>query len=958
MDSRIEEKSSTQSGNLVFFFISFWVLFIACGQTYLNYSYALHDPWGVRIYTLKNGLKVILCPDTNTRDVAGMVAVRAGSAQDPDHATGLAHYLEHMLFKGTKFLGTVNYEKEKPLLDKIKFLFEEFRKENDPVKAKKIYKKIDSLSFIASKYAIPNEYDNLLQALGAKEYNAMTMPDATLYYTILPSVNLEKWLTIESERFLNPVFRLFHTELEVVYEEKNISMSDDNDRLWTALAKELFSPLPYSYKTTIGTVEHLKKPSLLEIENYFRKYYVASNMALILCGNFNADQTIPLIEKLFSSLPSSELPQEKWPELAPIQKPYKKVTLSSKEKEFIEFAWRTPSIKDKEFMHLEILKQILFDGTGGILHDYFVKSSYATEANDVYFSLVGGAYFSIGLVPGSLRYEQLHDSLLSFIQNLKPTALHIKSAINKIRKNFYYLDDSPFDKVMLLQKMFIHQINWQDYINRLRYIDTISPAGIKHVINKYFLNQPYIVIHKVRKDTSILPEITKPNITPISGVKNVHSIFYRKIQSMPSIKEKFYPYIPNKNFFESTHGRTICYFTSNTKKNISELEIIYTVFPDSLKNFIPKLFLNASSTHSTLEQIQDFLSLNSIDFNCYEDDVGIHLLLSYLNENKNQAMEILKQLIHSSKTDEKTLQRLIKEYEVNFYDVNTNNYFTKLKKHVKYKSGIIGATDVIPESLKKISLTDFNNLFSLLKTPNAILFAGNLKDTNEIKSIFVASGGPISFNLNKEIIKCDTLFVFHFDNPQTLMNSYKIIPLQKSINNIYPQILLFNEYYPNVLFQRIRERKALAYSTNGQIIWTYCRNSLYAVLFSFIGTQTDKTCDAFMELNTIQKKIPVSLQEFELTKKSLIQKYNSEKPKNLEMLSNLYFLKRIGYSLDNFNRITDEIQALSYKDAAGFYHEFISKSPYSMAILTSPNNKNIPCLPVKKNITLSNKELR
>ena len=232
-----------------------------------NYKIVKEDPLKARIYTLDNGLKVYLTSYDDAPRVQTNIAVRAGSKNDPADATGLAHYLEHMLFKGTNVYGTLDYKKEAPMLEKIEALYEDYRsyEMSDTKNRERIWADIDSISGEAAKYAIANEYDKMVSGLGAKGTNAYTSFEKTVYINDIPSNQLEKWLKLEAERFRFPVFRLFHTELEAVYEEKNRSLDSDGSKLFESLFDGLFPKHQYGQQTTIGTIEHLKNPSLTEI---------------------------------------------------------------------------------------------------------------------------------------------------------------------------------------------------------------------------------------------------------------------------------------------------------------------------------------------------------------------------------------------------------------------------------------------------------------------------------------------------------------------------------------------------------------------------------------------------------------------------------------------------------------------------------------------------------------------
>ena len=276
-----------------------------------NYESVANDPLNARVYTLDNGMKVYLSSYEDAPRIQTSIAVRAGSKNDPSDATGLAHYLEHMLFKGTDKFGSLDYEKEKVLLDKIEDLYEQYRN-IDMSKTKDrdvVWRQIDSISGEAAKLCIANEYDKMLSGIGAKGTNAYTSNERTVYINDIPSNQIETWLQIEAERFRMPVFRLFHTELETVYEEKNRALDSDGSKMFEALMIGLFPNHQYGTQTTIGTINHLKNPSLKEIRKYFNKYYVPNNMAICMSGDFDYDEVIKLVDKYFGTYERKEDPK-------------------------------------------------------------------------------------------------------------------------------------------------------------------------------------------------------------------------------------------------------------------------------------------------------------------------------------------------------------------------------------------------------------------------------------------------------------------------------------------------------------------------------------------------------------------------------------------------------------------------------------------------------------------------
>ena len=287
-----------------------------------DYETVKNDPLKARIYTLDNGLKVYMAVNKEQPRIQTFIAVRAGGKNDPAETTGLAHYFEHLMFKGTTNFGTTNYETEQPLLDEIENLFEMYRKTTNNAERKAIYKKIDSISYEASKIAIPNEYDKLMAAIGADGSNAYTSNDVTCYTEDIPSNQIENWAKIQSDRFANAVIRGFHTELETVYEEYNLSLTNDSRKIYDNILAGLYPNHPYGTQTVLGTQEQLKNPSIINIKNFYKQWYVPNNMAICLSGDFDPDETIAIIKKYFGELkPNENLPKLEFKPEEPITSP-------------------------------------------------------------------------------------------------------------------------------------------------------------------------------------------------------------------------------------------------------------------------------------------------------------------------------------------------------------------------------------------------------------------------------------------------------------------------------------------------------------------------------------------------------------------------------------------------------------------------------------------------------------
>ncbi|MGN1263304.1 MAG: M16 family metallopeptidase, partial [Prevotella sp.] len=340
------------------------------------------DHLKARIYTLDNGLKVYLSVNKDEPRIYTYISVRTGSRNDPAETTGLAHYLEHLMFKGTKQLGTSDYEAEKPLLDAIDAKYEHYRTLTDTLARTNCYREIDSLSQLAARYFIPNEYDKVMALIGAQGSNAFTTTDETSYVENIPSNAVDIWARTQADRFMNMVIRGFHTELEAVYEEYNGCQTDDLLKAYEALAAKLYPTHPYGTQTTIGTQKHLKNPSIINVKNYFNRYYVPENVAICMAGDMNPDEVIAIIDKYFGSWKNSGgVNRPEYPALKPLVQ-HVDTTVVGQEAESLLMGWRFKCAADRQTDTLEVVQNLLMNGKAGLID---VNVLQKMLAQDIYF---------------------------------------------------------------------------------------------------------------------------------------------------------------------------------------------------------------------------------------------------------------------------------------------------------------------------------------------------------------------------------------------------------------------------------------------------------------------------------------------------------------------------------------------------------------------------------------------
>ena len=558
------------------------------GQTYqwkearsggYTYKYVTHDPTNARFYTLRNGLTVILSPTNKEPRIQCYMAVKAGSKTDPATNTGLAHYLEHLLFKGTDKYGSLDWEKERKELDKIDDLYEQYNKTKDADQRKAIYKKIDSVSGVASKYAIANEYDKMMTSMGAQGTNAFTSFEKTVYTDDVPANALDKYITVQAERFRNPVLRIFHTELEAVYEEKNRTLDNDGRQVFETLFANLFKKHNYGLQTTIGTVEHLKNPSLREIRKYFKTYYVPNNMAVVLSGDFNPDEVISKIDKVFSYMEYKDVPKYTFEKEDPITAPIVREVVGP-DAESVSIAYRLPGNQEKDALLADLVGEILTNGEAGLIDLNLVKKQRLLGASAFNWALIDyGVLWLSGRPSQGQSLEQVKDLMLNEIENLKKGNFDddlIPSIVNNIKKRIIQSTESYSSRAYMLMNAFTDNLDWRDQVAYVNDLSKIKKQDVVAFANKYLGNN-YVVVYKKQGQRTNVEKIEKPAITPVETNADKQSAFVKMVNDMPStpVSPVFLDY--NKDLQKSKLGKAEVLYVQNKDNDLYRLRFRYKI---------------------------------------------------------------------------------------------------------------------------------------------------------------------------------------------------------------------------------------------------------------------------------------------------------------------------------------------------------------------------------------------
>ena len=920
-----------------------------------NYSCetVLNDKNGVRIYTLKNGLKVYLAQNFDAPKIQTYIPVKTGSNNDPSDNTGLAHYLEHMMFKGTSKLGSSNWEKEKPLLDEISDLYEQHKAETDPEKKEIIYKKIDEVSQEASKFAIANEYDKAISSLGANGTNAHTWLDETVYKNNIPNNELEKWLKIEKERFSDLTLRLFHTELEAVYEEFNRAQDNDARLVNYELMDALFPKHPNGQQTTLGKSEHLKNPSMVAIHKYFDEYYVPNNYAMVLVGDLEFEKTIQLIDQYFGTFKYRELPLKKVVAEEPMSKIAERV-VKSPSTERLQLAWRTDSYGTKGFRLADLVANILTNsGESGLIDLNINQSQKALRAIAYATPFKNYGTFSMVIVPKiDQTLEEAKKLLLDQIEIVKkgdfPDWL-ISAITNDFKIQKLKAFETADGLATALYGTFINNQSWEEELNDLNEYAQITKEEIINFANDFFKDN-YAVVKKEKGINENLIRVENPGITPIKINKESQSEFLKEI-----LAEKSTEIMPDFIDYKKTiltdeiEGKKVS-FVENKYNNIAQTHFIFPFGGDHDKELglATQVLQYLGTPDFTPEKLhQEFYKLGiSNDFRTAPDQLIISL--SGLEENMPQGIQLLKNWLQNAKPDqdvyEENVKTILESREVAKKD--KGRIMTALSNYAKFGKESRFTDVVSEERLHQIKSEEMTQkIHDLLFMPYQIFFYGN--NFNNFKSC-------VKPFIEKETVKISDKKIYsepaaegkvYFTNYDMVQTEMSKVAKGKNVNlKNFGKVNVFNEYFgrglSSIVFQEIRESKSLAYSAYVSYIANAELNHPDYVT-TYIGTQANKLAIAVEAMDELMENLPQIPAQFENAKNAALKQIQAGRVNRTNIFFNQLNLKKLGIDYDLRKDIYQEIEKLSLADLTSFYNDNLKPLKYNTAIIGKKENLDL-----------------
>ncbi|MBP5134370.1 MAG: insulinase family protein, partial [Paludibacteraceae bacterium] len=458
-------------------------------------------------FYLDNGMRVLLLEDHSQPQIYGAVVVHVGSKNDPVDNTGMAHYLEHLMFKGTDKIGTLDWEKETVHLDSITTLYDILHKTKDETRRKELQMHINRLSNAAAQYAIPNEIDEILSNMGSENVNAFTNYDVTVYHNKFPSNQLEKWLTVYAERFRYPVFRLFQTELEAVYEEYNLNQDYPNMAFYNDFLTTAFSNHPYG-RDIIGYPSHLKNPQLSAMQEFFCKYYHPNNMTLVLVGDFQESEIQQLLPntmgKIHNDLANDSVINNVQrmntrinQVIEPLKEKYIKTVKETSNKMGV-LSYQIPGTDHKESIYLELLSKLLNNESNTGILDKIGNSQIILAAESKVKQNLESGLFTIFYAPKAVgqSFEEAERYILSSVDSLCKGKFsdNLFQAVKMEYLRKYVTDKETLSgNFNIVLGLAVKEIPIDDYEQRENIVRGITKNDLVSIANKY-LNNNYLIL--------------------------------------------------------------------------------------------------------------------------------------------------------------------------------------------------------------------------------------------------------------------------------------------------------------------------------------------------------------------------------------------------------------------------------------------------------------------------------
>lgn len=915
----------------------------------------------VKTTKLDNGLKVVMCEDHSSPKAYGAVYVHAGSKNDPLEATGMAHYFEHIMFKGTDKIGTINWEAEKVYLDSIDIMYDKLHETTDLNERAAIQQKINELSLASTDYAIPNEVDVILTKMGGTGLNAGTAYDQTIYYNAFPANQIGKWMDVYAERFRYPVFRLFQSELETVYEEKNMYGDGPINAFQEYMFQEIFGEHPYG-RPIIGLTEHLKNPQTSKMREFFNTYYVANNMTLILVGDFNIDEIEPMVAEKFGTWRSGEIPAQ--PEFTLPE--FKGQTIKEVRMTPIKvgvLAWRGVKVSDPDYLPLSIACSVFSNGETGIM-DKDMLDGNIMMAMLMPLSLEDHGANIIMYVPKLIgqSHEKAEAYVFESLNKLKNGEFS-DDLFEAIRVNMLKEREQDIESLGSLAQLLLaleqRGMTYDEYLAETERIKTITKDEIVAIANKYF-DDNYLDIRS-KMGSAPKDKVDKPNWKPIEAKNtDAKSDFAMMIeaQEVPQVTPQVIDFNKDVKITKINDCFTMI-STKNPYNDIFNLSIThnYGTIDDPDLNRAISYFEMQGTEDKTFEEFSLELQKLGATISIYANQSNCNVVIEGFEKDLDKILALCEEKLYNPANDEKKIDIIYdsEKMEEETLKEDASEWAEAVRQYALYgeKSSYLAETPI--KQWKKRSGEELlSEVDNALNYNGEVLFIGNIDNQKVIEALK-------KHNLVKDdVVKSEK----SFKTEKTFTDNQVFIAHNKKFrqSNIYMHVpseilnmeekavsMVFNKYFGtdmySIVFQEVREFRSLGYTAYGYYMTDYLDRKP-SMLYAFLGTQSDKTNEGIDVLRGLITDMPERLEKFNASKDALIMSRASDYVSFRSIPSQVSTWMEQGYNHDPRMEYTDIIKKTEYKDVYDFYKKYVADRP--IVIMMSGNKKQIDLKALEK----------
>lgn len=923
------------------------VLFLATVLTSLCADAQLE----VKELKLSNGMTVWLNEDHSQPKVFGAVVVKAGAKDCPN--TGIAHYFEHIMFKGTDRMGTTDYEKEKPWLDSISAQYDLLSKTKDEVGRTRIQKHINELSLKAADYVIPNEFNRLISKYGGSGLNAGTGHDLTYYHNSFLPQFIEQWCWLNSERLIKPVFRGFQGELENVYEEKNRSadaLGDAQDKLFSAV----FKTQPYAYPI-IGSTENLKNPRLSDMAAFYKKYYVASNMGLILCGDIKADSALTaLLERTFGRVQTGP---------APVRMKSAMPTIMAGERQEIKLPiplvgiealiYKAPTDFEADADALELANKLLSNGKAGKLdslvneHKLMMAMAQSVSLNDA----AGSAIVIIPNLFGKMKkaetrvMNQIRQVMDGNFSDWQMEALKQEMVMEAERDL-----ETIGSRSELLVETFSNGRSWHDVLDKIEGIRRLTKADVVAAARKYY-GANYITLSK-KYGTSKKETLKQPGYKPISP-KNLDakSAFAKQLEQIPVKASTTRTVDFNRDVMaQQINSHITLYYKENPINDIFTFTLRYKdgdLHTPALKLMAD--YLSQLGTDSLKkQQLEQAWQRIGITMEIVPGDVAFSINLTGPDSQLKSALHLLAHFLRSAKGDDKAFKNVMDNDKVErkTFGKQKDNVLRPVVHRVVYGDKSSYLTQLSQKEVKALKNDELIRLFHDLQQYDCELFYCGRQPVGYVakslqQTLPLAQCTKSQADTFRPMLQYNEPTVYFFNVPKSRQNFVVSYDAVDALPTMRERAIfkLWGEYFggsmSSVLFQNVREFRSLAYSTGGNSFTTSLMQhpSERQGYFTATGTQADKTLEAIITIDSLLRQMPMKEENLDAARQSVLNDIQNSYPTFRTVGKYIANQLRDGYTSDPNTDIARILPDVTTQDIVRFHQQHIAPNQHRVWIV-------------------------